>query len=204
MNRALISAFFVIGVTWMCPASRASLIVATATLSGAAEAPPVASPGTGFARVTFDLAAHTLRVEVTFSDLVGTTTAAHIHSPTASPGVGNVGVATYPGIFPGFPVGVTSGTYDGTWNLTDPDSYTGSFLLNNGLTTPAIAEAALIAYVEAGRSYLNIHTSFAPGGEIRGFLQVQSIPEPASVAIWGLLGAIGLTTAGRRRWAPRA
>lgn len=203
MNRALVSAIFVIGVTWMCPESRASLIVATATLSGAAESPPIASSGTGFARITFDLAAHTLRVEVTFSDLVGTTTVAHIHSPTAIPGVGTVGVATHPGTFPGFPSGVTSGTYDGTLDLTDLDSYTASFFLNNGLTTAAGAEAALIAFVEAGRSYINIHTSFATGGEIRGFLQVQSVPEPASVAVWGLLGAIGLTTAGRRRWARR-
>jgi hypothetical protein len=39
----------------------------------------------------FDLL--TMRVPVTFADLVGTTTASHIHCCTATPGSGNVGVA---------------------------------------------------------------------------------------------------------------
>jgi hypothetical protein len=39
----------------------------------------------------------------------------------------------------------------------------------NGGTT-AGAEAALLAGLEAGQAYLNIHTTMFPGGEIRGFL----------------------------------
>jgi hypothetical protein len=48
----------------------------------------------------------------------------------------------------------------------------------------------------AGLWYINIHTEFAPDGEIRG--QVQVIPIPASVWLFvsGLLGLIGI---GRRR-----
>ena len=35
----------------------------------------------------------------------------------------------------------------------------------------ASAEAALFAGLRAGQSYLNIHTTTFPGGEIRGVLQ---------------------------------
>ena len=54
----------------------ASLVTYIATLTGANEAPPNASPGTGFAEIDFDTTAHTLRVHVLFSDLLGPTTAA--------------------------------------------------------------------------------------------------------------------------------
>lgn len=90
--------------------SHASPIVFIATLTGPSESPPVASPGIGSAVVTFDLAAHFMEVQVTFSGLLGATTASHIHSPTAVPGTGVAGVATVTPSFPGFPLGVTSGT----------------------------------------------------------------------------------------------
>jgi hypothetical protein len=53
------------------------------------------------------------------------------------------------------------------------------------------AEAALIAAIEAGTAYLNIHTTAFPGGEIRGILALAAaVPEPASLALFGsaLLG----------------
>jgi hypothetical protein len=50
-----------------------ALITTTADLNGPSESPPNASPGTGFATVVYDSAAHTLHVQVTFSGLVGTT-----------------------------------------------------------------------------------------------------------------------------------
>jgi hypothetical protein len=43
------------------------------------EFPPNASPGTGFASVEIDTLANTLALHVGFSDLIGTTMAAHIH-----------------------------------------------------------------------------------------------------------------------------
>jgi hypothetical protein len=46
------------------------------------------------------------------------------------------------------------------------------------------AEAALALGLAEGKAYLNIHTSFAPGGEIRGFLN--EVPEPASLALLGV------------------
>ena len=62
----------------------------TATLSGPAEAPPNASPGTGFA--TFTLLGNALRINGTFSGLIGTTTVTHIHCCTAAAFAGAVGV----------------------------------------------------------------------------------------------------------------
>jgi len=147
------------------------------------------------ALVTYDDVAHTLVVHASFSDLLGTTTVAHIHCCADSPS--NVGVATYPGTFPGFIVGVTSGTYDSPSpiDLTSAASYAASFLNNFGGGTAAGAEAALIQGLFDGRAYFNIHTSLYPGGEIRGHLS--EVPEPGTLTLAGL--ALLAVAAGSRR-----
>jgi hypothetical protein len=78
------------------------------TLSGSAENPPTGSPGRGSSVVTYDPTTHLLTVNATFSDLVGTTTAAHIHCCVAPNG--NAGIATQVPTLSSFPLGVTSGT----------------------------------------------------------------------------------------------
>lgn len=170
----------------------ATPITNIASLSGANESPPIASTGAGFATVIIDTdtLAHTLGIDVTFSGLIGTTTAAHIHCCTAVPGAGNVGVATSVPTFAGFPLGVTAGSYDVVLDLTNASSYNPAFVTANGGI--AGAEAALAAGLAAGTAYLNIHTSQFPAGEIRGFL---AVPEPATVALLGL----GVAVAVRRR-----
>ena len=162
-----------------------------ATLTGAAESPPVVTPGHGEAEVFLDPIAHTMRVVASFADLIGTTTASHIHCCTAVPGAGTIGVATQLPSFIGFPLGVTSGTYDHTFDTLFASTWNAAFIAANG-GTPAGAEAALLAGMLAGRAYFNIHSTFRPGGEIRGFL---AVPEPASLAMLGL----GLTAAAIRR-----
>src|SRR5262245_27755525 len=89
----------VLGVAPACPAAS---ITYFALLSGPAESPPNLSPGTGLARVAVDTVAHLMRVQVTFSGLVGNTSASHIHSATAVPGTGTAGVATTTPTFAGF------------------------------------------------------------------------------------------------------
>ncbi len=177
------------------PRAQATVIGFTSVLSGSAESPPNSSPGTGSTVVTFDTVANTMRVQIAFSGLLGSTTASHIHCCTATPFTGTAGVATVTPTFTGFPLGVTSGTYDNTFDLTLAASWNAPFIAANG-GTPLAAEAALLAGVEAGRAYLNIHTTVVPGGEIRGFL----VPEPASVTllVTGLLAA-GTRMRRRRR-----
>ncbi len=157
----------------------------TAVLDGSSENPPNASPGTGFAEVDFDPVAHLMSVSATFQDLIGTTTAAHIHCCVSPPG--NIGVATTTPSFPGFPLGVTSGSYLQTFDTTDSSTYNAGFVTAHG-GTAAGAEAALFAGLLAGQAYFNIHSSFRPGGEIRGFL---AVPEPTSLLLLGS-GLVGL------------
>ena len=154
------------------------------------------STGSGEALVTFDTDAHTLVVSFDFADLTGTTTVAHIHCCVDPPGT--VGVATYPGTFPVFPSGLTSGSYTSPSpiDLLLASSYTATFLTTFGGGTTEGAEAAMLAGLLDGRAYLNIHTTFAGGGEIRGFLT--AVPEPATLLLLGSgLGALLLR--GRRQ-----
>lgn len=152
------------------------------------EGAPTGSPATGSAVVTIDNVLNTMHVHVTFAGLLGTTTASHIHAATAVPFTGTAGVATTTPTFAGFPLGVTSGIYDNTLDMTQASSYNPAFVTANGGTTAA-AEAALFSAMVAGESYLNIHTTQFPGGEIRGFL-IAAVPEPETYAM--MLAGLGL------------
>jgi len=170
-------------------------LVYDAFLSGPNESPANASPGTGFAEVTYNPLLHTLQVHVTFSGLTGTTTASHIHAATLLPGQGTAGVATTTPYFAGFPIGVTSGTYDNTLDLTQSSSFNSAYITANGGTT-ASAESALAAALAGDQAYLNIHSTTFGGGEIRGFLFL--VPEPSTFALIGL-GLGGMVWRSRRK-----
>jgi hypothetical protein len=146
-------------------------------------------------KVDLDATAHTMHVHVTFSGLLGTTTASHIHAATLVAGTGTAGVATTTPYFAGFPIGVTAGTYDNTLDMTQASSYNPAYITANGGTTTS-AEAALALAMAAGTSYLNVHSSSFPGGEIRGFLS--PVPEPTSLALTGFAGLAALRFARQR------
>lgn len=175
----------------ICPQiSQAGFITFVATLAPEA----TGATGTGFAQVDFDIVAHQMRVQVSFSGLSGNTTVAHIHGPTSQKGIGTAGVMTTTPTFLGFPAGVKFGTYDVTLDTLASGTYRAGFITASGGTT-ALAEAAMYASLLDGKAYLNIHSSTFPGGEIRGFLN--AVPEPTSLTSLAI-GAVGLLLARRR------
>jgi hypothetical protein len=125
-----------------------------ATLDGLQEVSPNTSPGTGFANFTVhpDMS---LTYTVSYQNLLAGPTASHIH--------GIAGVGTNAGVMiglTGLPA-TTSGTFSGT--------YVGP------------VTAAQLNTMLSGYSYINIHTSLYPGGEIRG--QIYLVPEPSTLAL---------------------
>jgi CHRD domain len=187
-------AVVMMAATMMLPAPAANAIPMTfeADLSGANEVPVVISPGTGLATIVLDPTAETLQVNATFSGLTSNTVAAHIHC--CEPLGTNAGVATTVPAFVGFPLGGTSGTFSSAvFDLTQPLIFNPAFVtMEGGL---AQAAAALIAGIEGGLTYFNIHTDNNPGGEIRG--QLSAVPGPIAGA--GLPGLI-LASGGLLAW----
>lgn len=179
----------------------ATVTVFTATLNGSQVNPPTASTATGSATVTIDDVLQTLSVDMVFSGLTAPATASHIHC-CAPPG-SNALVATQTPTFVGFPA-ATSGTYNHSFDMTDPTSWNAAFITAHGGTTTS-AFSDLLAGMLAGNSYINIHDSVYPGGEISG--QLSAVPE---LATWMMMilgfGAIGATLRlrGRRAVAMKA
>jgi hypothetical protein len=122
--------------TW----ANAASVAYKATLGGAAEVPPVETPGKGTAQVSVDTATKQVTYRVEFSGLSGPAAASHIHCG-ALPGA-NAGVS--------LPLGAA--------NPTSP------------ITGTATMTDAQYADLQAGKCYVNVHTAANKGGEIRGQL----------------------------------
>ena len=182
----LISTLVVFGFS---PTSAAALLRFNAQLSGLQEVPPSATPGTGNANLSFDTVAQTLTVHIEYLGLLSTVTAAHIH---CCAGVGvNAPIAIG---LSGFP-SATTAIYDQVFDLAQVNIYNASFLTTAG-GTAAGAQSLLSNALFAENTYINIHSSTFPGGELRG----QLIPVPAPATLYLFLLGMGLLSLGRMRW----
>jgi CHRD domain len=130
----------VLAVVLSCGIGRADQVNFKADLSGASEVPPVTTAGKGTATAALDTATKTLTWTVSYSGLSGTATAGHIHGPAA----------------PGANAGVLVPLFSG--NVANPIK--GSATLTD----------AQVSDLEAGRTYVNLHTDANKPGEIRGQL----------------------------------
>ena len=130
-----------------------------AFLSGLGENPPNGSPGTGFGTVVLNAAQTQITVDESWSGLLATASASHIHGPG---GVGTNAPVLFP--FTGVPAATAGAIPEQVFSIT----------------------AAQVTMLFQGFLYMNVHTSVFPGGEIRG--QLLLVPEPSSIALLGLGG----------------
>ncbi|HEV2964210.1 MAG TPA: CHRD domain-containing protein [Candidatus Angelobacter sp.] len=146
-----------------------------ASLRGVNETPgPVSTQATGSFHATLSADGTTLNYTVTFSNLNAPITQSHIHFglPRETGGIMvwlcQTAAAPAPATDPGVPTcpGPTSGTVTGTINVANvvgPNS--------QGIT-PGADFNKVVQAIRAGTSYVNVHSSRSPGGEIRGVVHV--------------------------------
>jgi hypothetical protein len=161
-----------------------------ATLMGGNEVPANASTASGTILIT--LQSTQLNVTESFFGLTGgVAAAAHIHCCAAA------GVSALVAVpFVAFPA-TTAGSYTHSFDLTLTSTYNSTFLTSSGGTASG-AQATLMAGLNSGLAYANIHDAVYPGGEIRGQLATVIAPEPSTVALTAA-GFLALVAAARRK-----
>ncbi len=163
-------ALFVAVLACSAAPARADLYQFIASLDGLQETPPVATTGSGFGEVALESSTGMVTIlSGNYFDLIGTSTLIHIHQAPA-----------------GVPGGVIV-----TLTLDAPGSTSGTFSGGGGPLT-----LAQMSDMIAGNTYINIHSTFKPGGEIRG--QLALVPEPGSIVLFGC-GALAVLAAVWRR-----
>jgi hypothetical protein len=163
MKRACLSLLVVLAVAVAWPSRTCAEQIFSATLTQDQTIPPSGSPATAFGTFTLNDTMTMLAFNITYSGLEANATVLHFHD--APRGVGGPVVRAFP--LPS----TTSGELTGVWSSTDAQPLT----------------PALVAELEIGNLYVDIHTTAFPKdpqGELRG--QLTSVPEPSSLVLVGL------------------
>jgi len=143
-------------------------------LSGFQEVPAISTTGSGTFRAFIDTSDGEIKYRVAFSGLETPIQQSHIHFENVTnngpivvflcTNLGNAPAGVTVQSCPG--PNATSGTYQGTITAADVLATTAT---NQGLEAGNFAE--LVRAIRAGATYVNIHTTAHPGGEIRAQLQ---------------------------------
>jgi len=120
---------------------QAAPVAFTVPLTGAQQVPPVQTPGSGTANLTYDASTRVVTWNITFSGLPSQATMAHFHGP--APAGKNADVKVWL-------------SQKGTMKMTSPTS-------GQATLSPEDAQA-----FQSGDMYINVHTKDNPNGEIRG------------------------------------
>jgi hypothetical protein len=141
-----------------------------ARLRASNEVPTVISSARGEFRAKLDLDAQTIEYELSYSGLEGPVTQSHIHigQPFAAGGISIWFCANNPPI---------TAAPAGTQACPDsPATITGTITAADvvgpaGQAVPAGAFADVVRAIRSGNAYVNVHSTSAPGGEIRGQIE---------------------------------
>lgn len=156
----------------------------SANLNSDSEAP--GSHGTGHALLDYSSAMNDITYTLDFQNLGSDAIMSHIHF--GLPGVtGPILLWFFPASLTPTPT-ATSGHYTGTWTPADLTAQS----QDPGVTT----FTQLIAALNAGEVYVNVHSVNYPMGEIRG--QLAMTPEPATFALIGIPLLLGFTALRRK------
>lgn len=120
--------------------AQAAPVSFTVPLTGDQQVPPVQTPGSGSAALTYDAGTRVVTWNITFNGLSSQATMAHFHGP--APTGKNAGVKVW--------------LSQKGMEMTSPTS---------GQATLSADEAKMF---EAGDMYINVHSKNHPDGEIRG------------------------------------
>ncbi len=149
-RRILLAA--VVGAAFVSAAS-ASTLNYTAKLTGRSEIPKTDSKGKGKLEATFDTGSKVFNYTLSFENLTGPATAAHIHGPATR--AQSAGVVA--------PLGDKSPASPVTGSITMTDDQ--------------------VKMLESHKLYVNVHTAANPGGEIRGQITRAKHKSGASTAM---------------------
>lgn len=177
-GKLLCAALVAVGLLGQVRTVDAAVITWSAVLDGGQEVPPNGSLATGLGTVTFDDVTSVLTLEVEWQALTGLGIQAHIHC--CAPATGSAPIAV--DLWLSADQQPATGSFTRDFDLDTANPFRASFLSANGGTVTS-AFAALVAAMDTGFAYYNIHTEIFPGGEIRGNLAPAQAPEPATALL---------------------